>query len=87
MKAIKKNSVFTSGSLTKLSLVEQTLLTVFFSQKIDIKDFGLLSSIVLYVFRMSTLNALIIRFFYWKVSQKKEYYVFLFFDKLFCCLF
>lgn len=58
------------------------LLTLFLAQKLDIKNFGLLSSIILVTYLgMSISNAIIIQPFQvsiGKVFQKKEYYVFLF---------
>lgn len=59
------------------------LLTLFLAQKLDIKNFGLFSTIVLVTYLvMSITNALIIQPFQVsisKISQKKEYYAFLFF--------
>jgi O-antigen/teichoic acid export membrane protein len=89
MKAIKK--IVSSPSV--LVLFDQAvfsgtnfLLTLFLAQKLDIKDFGLFSSIVLFTYLgMSITNALIIQPFQvsiGKVSQKKEYYVFLFLGQI-----
>jgi O-antigen/teichoic acid export membrane protein len=62
------------------------LLTLFLAQKLDIKSFGLLSSIVLFTYLgMSITNALIIQPFQvsiGKVLKKKEYYVFLFLGQI-----
>ena len=62
------------------------LLTLFLAQKLDIKSFGLLSSVVLFTYLgISITNALIIQPFQvsiGKVLQKKEYYVFLFLGQI-----
>lgn len=62
------------------------ILTLFLAQKLDIKNFGLLSSIILVTYLgMSITNALIIQPFQVtiaKVLQKKEYYVFLFLGQM-----
>lgn len=59
------------------------LLTLLLAQKLDIKNFGLFSTIVLVTYlAMSITNALIIQPFQVsisKISKKKEYYVALFF--------
>ncbi|MBB1194037.1 hypothetical protein DNC80_10220 [Flavobacterium sp. SOK18b] len=89
MKAIKK--IVSSPSV--LVLFDQAvfsgtnfLLTLFLAQKLDIKDFGLFSSSILFTYLgMSITNALIIQPFQvsiGKVSQKKEYYVFLFLGQI-----
>ena len=58
------------------------LLTLFLAQKLDIKNFGLFSTIVLVTYLvMSITNALIIQPFQVsiaKISKRKEYYVSLF---------
>ena len=62
------------------------LLALFLAQKLDIKNFGLLSSIILVTYLgMSITNAIIIQPFQasiGKVLQKKEYYVFLFLGQM-----
>lgn len=85
MNSIKK-LVFSSSALVlfdqALSSGANFLLTLFLAQKLDIKNFGLFSSIVLVGYLiMSITNALIIQPFQVsivKVTQKKEYYVSLF---------
>ena len=85
MSFIKK--ILLSPSL--LVLVDQAifsgtnfLLTLFLAQKLDIKNFGLFSTIVLFTYLvMSITNALIIQPFQVsisKISKRKEYYVSLF---------
>lgn len=62
------------------------LLMLFLAQKLDIKSFGLLSTIILVTYLLiSVTNALIIQPFQvmiGKVLQKKEYYVFLFLGQI-----
>ncbi|MFE3847462.1 hypothetical protein ACFX5D_05730 [Flavobacterium sp. LB3P45] len=62
------------------------ILTLFIAQKLDIKSFGLFSTIILITYLgMSITNALIIQPFQvsiGKILQKKEYYVFLFLGQM-----
>lgn len=62
------------------------LLTLFLAQKLDIKDFGLFSSMILVAYLgITATNALIIQPFQvsiGKILQKKGYYIFLFFGQM-----
>jgi O-antigen/teichoic acid export membrane protein len=67
------------------------LLTLFLAQKLDIKNFGLFSTVVLVTYLiMSVVNALLIQPFQVsiaKISNRKEYFVSLFFGLLIVLLF
>jgi O-antigen/teichoic acid export membrane protein len=67
------------------------LLTLFLAQNLDVKNFGVFSTIILVTYLiMSIINALLIQPFQVsisKISKKKEYYVFLFLGLLALLLF